>query len=172
MLIRPATPADALALVEVHIACWREAYADLLPRAFLDSLSVDAFLPHRERALADPARINFIAEIDGEPVGFASCGRSRDADANLATGELYGIYLRAQHWDQGRGHQLWLAVRTPLSEAHLNPITLWVFEANTRARRFYERVGFTLQPGISKSFERDGVRLPEVRYELLLNIAP
>lgn len=35
-------------------------------------------------------------------------------------------------------------VFTQLWQAHYNAVILWVFEANTRARRFYEKHGFVL----------------------------
>jgi hypothetical protein len=41
---------------------------------------------------------------------------------------------------------------------------LWVLDGNERARRFYESVGFTLETGPTKMFERDGVSIAEVRY--------
>jgi hypothetical protein len=46
------------------------------------------------------------------------------------------------------------------------PVTLWVLEANDRARRFYEIAGF-LPDGSRKPADLPGgVRLPELRYRL------
>ena len=41
---------------------------------------------------------------------------------------------------------------------------LWVLEANTRARRFYERAGFALDGGWQSEEIATGVFLDEVRY--------
>ena len=41
VVIREATPDDARAIAEVHVASWRWAYRGDLPAEFLDGLSVD-----------------------------------------------------------------------------------------------------------------------------------
>ena len=40
---------------------------------------------------------------------------------------------------------------------------LWVLKGNDRARRFYQRAGFTAD-GAEEPFDVDGVAVPEVRY--------
>ncbi|TMD25492.1 MAG: GNAT family N-acetyltransferase, partial [Chloroflexi bacterium] len=42
---------------------------------------------------------------------------------------------------------------------------LWVFAANDRARRFYERAGWRLDGG-TRTWEASGAALPVVRYRL------
>jgi ribosomal protein S18 acetylase RimI-like enzyme len=42
-------------------------------------------------------------------------------------------------------------------------VSLWVLEANTPARRFYERIGFAAD-GTVKVFDAGGTPLSEVRY--------
>jgi hypothetical protein len=50
--IRIATPDDAQALAEMHVASWRETYSGLLPDKMLSSLSVEARAA-LERSLAE-----------------------------------------------------------------------------------------------------------------------
>lgn len=38
MELRPALPADALAVARVHVRAWQVGYRGLLPAAYLDSL--------------------------------------------------------------------------------------------------------------------------------------
>src|SRR5215471_6386244 len=38
MLLRPAEPADALAVARVHVRSWQTAYRNLLPNDYLDQL--------------------------------------------------------------------------------------------------------------------------------------
>jgi hypothetical protein len=46
--------------------------------------------------------------------------------------------------------------------------TLWVLEANARARAFYERAGWR-HDGTRGFFERPGFAAPELRYRKLLS---
>ena len=47
----------------------------------------------------------------------------------------------------------------------LEPIVVWVFEANPVARRFYEAAGFRAD-GARSTIDFDGVPLDEIRYRL------
>ncbi len=136
-----------------------------MPDPVLDELSVAAFEARWHHILAQIQRLNLVADADGQVVGFVSIGPSRDADAvPLQTAELYGLYLDPEVWGRGVGHALWSAALQELRGEGYAEVTLWVLEANTRARSFYERVGFQLEPGVTRGLERQGSVLPEVRY--------
>ncbi len=49
-------------------------------------------------------------------------------------GKLYAIYLDASHWGRGIGRALLHDTLNLLYDRGFNTITLWVLEANTRAR--------------------------------------
>ena len=165
VLIRPAIPADAADLARVHVASWRAAYRGIMPDPALDALSVAAFETRWNQILGQAPRVNLVAEVDGQVVGFASIGPSRDADAApLRIAELYGLYLDPKSWGRGVGYALWNAALQRLRVEEYAEVMLWVLEANTRARTFYERVGFHLEPGVTRILEREGSVLPEVRY--------
>lgn len=135
-VLRRATPADAEAGAALHRACWREAYGPYVDRALLDErlADTDRWTAAWDRQLTDgPPRT--VAEADGELVGFAVAGPSRDDDAP-APAELYAIYSRKSWWGTGLGQLLWDAVRPD------QPTSLWVLEANARAQAFYRRNGF------------------------------
>lgn len=142
---------------------WQVAYRGLVPDDFLDALDVDrrvaAYAEHG--ILDDPERPLFVAEVDGRVVGFVNVGPSRDEDG---IGELYAIYVSADHWDTGTGRALmetaldWLARRFEAS-------TLWVLHGNGRARRFYERGGWRFD-GTRKDDDRGSFVLREVRYRI------
>lgn len=129
-------PADAEAGAALHMACWREAYAPYADPALLAQrlASTDRFVAAWRKQLADgPPRV--LADVDGEPVGFAVVGPNRDPDGPAAT-ELFAIYVRAAWWGTGVGQALWDAV------APSESCSLWVLEANERAQGFYRRQGF------------------------------
>lgn len=135
-LLRLAVPADAEAGAALHAACWREAYAEHVDRALLEERLADTgrWTASWTRQLIDgPPRL--VAEADGELVGFAVAGPTRDED-RATPYELYAIYVRASHWGTGLGQRLWDAVRPD------GPCSLWVLEVNDRAQGFYRRNGF------------------------------
>ncbi|WP_243056309.1 GNAT family N-acetyltransferase [Nocardioides sp. SR21] len=133
--LRVAAPADAAAGAAMHNACWREAYAPYaVPERLAERLAdTPRWLSAWTKQLTDgPPRI--LAEADGELVGFATLGPTRD-DAGTPV-ELYALYTRAAYWGTGLGQRLWDAVRPD------DPCSLWVLEDNARAVAFYRRQGF------------------------------
>ena len=96
--------------------------------------------------------------------GWIFFGPSRDRDAVPGEGEIYAIYVAPDRWSRGIGRGLWEEARRVFRAGCYRVVSLWVFQANVRARRFYERLGFAEEPGARKLFERDGATAPEVRY--------
>jgi hypothetical protein len=103
MIARDAMPEDARALAGVHVRSWQAAYRGLIPDDFLDGLSIERRAAGYELGSSDPDAPETIIAAEGEVVvGFASIGRSRDADAPQA-GELYALYVDPLHWAPAQG---------------------------------------------------------------------
>lgn len=170
--MRVAVPDDAAGIARVHVAGWRQGYAGLLPAQFLAELSVERSTQRRRQSLLEPAEnliATVVAERDGDILGFAVVGDSRDDDAAPGSGELWAIYVHPDHWGCGAGHALHQSAVQLLRGAGRTVATLWVLAGNERAARFYARHGWAAD-GASKTDWRDGVRLDEVRYRL--DLAP
>jgi ribosomal protein S18 acetylase RimI-like enzyme len=139
---RAALPADAPAIAHVYVESWRTTYRGRLPDAYLDTMDVGDYTERWALTLSDPKRrsIVLVAEEDDRVVGFASCGRDRDADTRHQ-GELYAIYLLREA--QGRGHGRALIERSAaaLAERSITSMVVWVLRDNAPARGFYERMG-------------------------------
>jgi GNAT superfamily N-acetyltransferase len=58
-------------------------------------------------------------------------------------GELYALYVTPAWWSTGTGRALMDHVLTALRADGYPRAVLWVLAGNERARRFYERAGFT-----------------------------
>lgn len=145
--IREAVAGDAVAIAQVHVQCWREAYAGIVAQETLDAMSVDdrsqRWARILETRLADPAFCVFVAEKDGAIVGFGSVASQRDtalAEQGYA-GELTAIYLLAAHHGSGAAQRLIGAMVAHLIGAGIATASVWVLEDNLRARRFYEKMG-------------------------------
>ena len=163
--IRLATVEDARAIAEVHVASWRDTYRGLLPDRYLDRLSVDEREAQRREILEDPSGEwgTLVAEEDGRVIGFAAFGPSRDDDAPPGTGEIPAIYVAPEVVGTGVGRELFAEANAAMREAGFTRATLWVLEVNDRARRFYERAGWTWD-GSTSSHDFDCANEPVVRY--------
>lgn len=164
LAIRPVTEADVPAVVAAQVAGWRAAYAGIVPDDYLRDISPPAWVArHLDRLRARPPREAYLlAEVNGRTAGFVRAGECRDGDHGPATGEVWAIYVDPAHWDTGVGHALLDAALDALRRAGFTAATLWVLEANDRARRFYARNGFT--PDGHRRTVDLGAALPEVRY--------
>ena len=144
--VRAATSDDAPAIARINVASWRAAYDGIVSDRFLKGISTSSReRAWRERILADATRVTLVAERDGELLGY--CGLStpsRDEDAGFGVAEVAAIYVDPSVWRIGAGRALMDAALATLRAAGWTAATLWVFEANSRARAFYERYGFAL----------------------------
>lgn len=104
-----------------------------------------------------------VVDEDGAPVGFVAFGPAEDEPKDLKLGEVYAIYLDSAHWGRGYGRSLFGAAMDGLRGATFSDAVLWVLDTNVRARRFYEKAGWTTD-GQTKTEQRGEVILNDVRY--------
>lgn len=170
--IRAARPGDAPAIAALHIDAWRAAYRGLVPDAVLDGFSVAQRTERwRARLSAEPApgpaaQRTWVVDDERGLAGFALAGPARDESAPPpdGAGEVHAIYVRPDAVGRGYGGALFEHAVADLVERGFEPILVWVFEANGRARRFYERAGFQPDGARAPIDFGDGVIVPELRY--------
>ena len=162
--LRRARAADARAIAELHVATWKAAYPGLLPQGYLDDLAPEDRLGDWEQALAaSPWPVVLVAEEGPSLLGFASVSPSRDEDADGTVGEVQTLYVSPGAWHGGVGTALLAAAGDVLAEAGFTTGTLWVLDVNDRARRFYERNGWTAD-GATKEHDWVAFVATDVRY--------
>jgi GNAT superfamily N-acetyltransferase len=162
--IRPATIEDAPAIAEVHVHSWQWAYRGLISDDYLDRLSIERRAEmHAQRLATQTEERTWVADREGQIVGFTNTGPSRDPDASPRTAEIAAIYLRREATGRGIAHALFAHAVQDLWQRGYERATLWVLETNARARRFYEKAGWVTD-GTSKTEEWPGVLFHEVRY--------
>jgi GNAT superfamily N-acetyltransferase len=82
-------------------------------------------------------------------------------------GELQSLYVVPAEWGSGAGGRLHEAALDGMRALGARHATLWVVEANTRARRFYERQGWE-PDGETKQTKLSDLDLTELRYRRVL----
>lgn len=145
--LRRATPSDAVALGHLHVACWQEAYTDLLPAAVLARQTVNDRIELWRQVLRQPEKAGstrvFVAEAGGELVGFGACGRQRST-ALAEKGydaEIDALYVRQAYHRKGLGSALFARLLDDLAASGFRAVSLWVLTQNAGARSFYEDLG-------------------------------
>lgn len=150
MSVRPARSSDAAALAAVAAATFPLA----CPPHTTEAAKADFIAKHLtetsfEGYLADPQRELFLAEVDGEPVGYAMVvlGEPSDSDAAAAitarpTAELSKLYVMPAQHGAGAASALMDAAVQAARTRGAAGVWLGVNQENARANRFYEKSGF------------------------------
>ena len=159
-----AVPEDARSVAQIHVETWRVAYATLLSSDFLDSLCVDTRETMWSQCIASGSPVLLVAKEAGVVHGLLSFGASRDKGASASEAEIWALYVAPRWWSTGAGRVLWLHAKSRMLEQHYMSCSLWVFQQNARAVKFYEAAGFVRDPSPPKSVELGGRQLIEVRY--------
>jgi ribosomal protein S18 acetylase RimI-like enzyme len=162
--VRPATPRDAKAIAEIHVATWQAAYQGLMPDDYLQKFTVEKCLSFWREAI-EYSEPQLLVATDGEQVtGFVGFDRSRDPGSKSTTGEIWALYVMPSHWGKGAGLALWDGAREGLKEEGCTQVTLWVMLRNERALRFFEQAaGFKREMPSLKTVPFGSARLEEIR---------
>jgi GNAT superfamily N-acetyltransferase len=142
--IRRAGPADAERLAKLGAETFSDTFAHLYPPRDLAEFLAEAHAPERYAAWAvDPAYGLWIAERDGEDVGYALAGPCHlpHPEVTPGCGELWRIYVRRQAQGSGLGARL-LAQSLDWLAAPGRRLWIGVWSGNHGAQRLYARHGF------------------------------
>ncbi|TQF01934.1 N-acetyltransferase [Kitasatospora acidiphila] len=171
MLIRDAVVGDGPALARVHFDAWHVGYAGLMPQGLLDATTMERRTVSWQLTLSGERTLReniLVAEVNGTPLGFAHTGPGRDADADGA-GELWALNVAPSQWGSGLASTLVRTAHDVLRRGGFDRATLWVLTGNARARRFYERHGWS-PDGVAREETIRGFTIPELRYTLDLRL--
>ena len=129
------TPEEIEGKSLVHWQTWREAYDDLLPADFQETMTLE-----KCRFFSQKYPENTLIAMDGKKVvGFISYGNYRDE--SIQAGEIIALYVLKDYYGKGVSKQLMHAAFVALDQ--FSEIYLWVLKENKRAIAFYQKMGFT-----------------------------
>ena len=143
MEIRYVRPDDSLlAISNIYERSWKYAYQNIIPQDYLDSIPTGRWA----NSITKNGMNNLVLLENGRIIGTAAICKSRWENYS-DYGEIVSIYFLPKKLGFDR-------------------ILLWVLEENSRARRFYERNGFTCS-GEYMNDTIGGKELKEVMYTYL-----
>ncbi|WP_010205568.1 GNAT family N-acetyltransferase [Salinibacterium sp. PAMC 21357] len=129
------------------LACPSTTTADAIAKFIAEHLSAESFRGY----LNDDARQTLIAEVDGQPAGYALFCTDEPRDPDVAhaltvrpTIELSKCYVLAEFHGAGVARELIAGGISRAQTQGFAAMWLGVNQENVRANRFYEKMGFQL----------------------------
>lgn len=159
--LRPPSLDEAEAVARLHIACWREAYAGIVPAEALANADLAERTAKWRQSIADPDSFVLCAFEDKEPVALMLAGPRKDADA-VGECEIGALYVRMSHYRVKLGSRLMAAAARWWLGRGGRSLRLGVLSENARAIAFYERLGGRLVKTTTYSW--GGADLPHLIY--------
>ena len=127
--LRPATRADVEPVARIWREGWRDGHLGHVPAALVEVRTPESFAQRADDRVADTT----VAVVDGDIAGFT-----------MVTGdEVEQVYVSRSHRGSGIAAQLLDDARRTIGDAGHPVAWLAVATGNERARRFYERCGWT-----------------------------
>lgn len=161
----------------LHALGWRTAYRDCIPSDYLSREITDDRWVTVFRQNHEEGRYQGLLLYAGKfPLCCATYGPARvDASAgntictfsspDLAYwGELVSLYGHPDHWGKGYGSLVMDAVLARLKASGYPGCLLYVLQENDRARRFYEKHGFSWDGHSLEVVLLAGTTLTDLRY--------
>ncbi|MBB3452900.1 ribosomal protein S18 acetylase RimI-like enzyme [Rhizobium sp. BK313] len=140
--IRSASPNDAAAIANLHVAVWRETYRGLAPTEVFRTLDEGYRQARWALTLAEPGRhqLVLLAEQDNRLVGIGAVG-APSQPVFEGRGEIRSLYVDPATKRQGLGRRLMRELARHLAGLHYPGAALSVVAGNDPAIAFYRSLG-------------------------------
>lgn len=163
-IIRPANFDDVDTIAKVHVLSWQNTYQNIIPRQFLDNLSIKRRAKDWKQILgynqSHPKNGLFVAADNNNLIGFVGCGPARDADF-FGYAEVYAIYVLTEYQKHGWGRKLIEHAKSFLRKNGFSRAYVWSLEQNFGAHKAYEAWGAKPNLENTKTIDIDGTKLKE-----------
>jgi GNAT superfamily N-acetyltransferase len=166
--IRACREEDAERLANLYVRTFRDAFAGVMPKEFVDPVGELERAAKLRPAIATGASSWLIALAENELVGCCCLAVARDSDLPADFGEIIVIAVAPLHRRHGHGLALLNAARAEALDRAWHGLVLWVVAANTDARAFYAHADF-IPDGSAKVDDRLGFATPLIRYRTSIN---
>lgn len=159
LVIRQAILSDMKQLAKIQTNSWRDSFFNILtPETLRKYTNPDSCEKLLESVFNSQKGNFYIALFNSIPCGevFWCLGSELKNSA-----EIVAFHISKSFWNNGIGTALLQHVINEIQPTKVDCIYLWVFQENIRARKFYEKLGFSTDNCIRNS-RLDNVT--EIRY--------
>ncbi|MCW2497469.1 GNAT family N-acetyltransferase [Jatrophihabitans sp.] len=167
--VRGARAGDVAEIARIQVETWRFSYADTLPAAALEALTVEAAAEAWQPAVTAPPtpRHRVLAAQEGEwTVGFTAFGPADDLqpdEAEAQTTIAVGPLIVEPRWRRrGHGSRLMAATVDLARSDGMTRAVAWVPEADTGTREFLIGAGWAAD-GLVRALDTGAGELRELR---------
>ena len=156
--VRPATAGDVSDLGTIMARSFQSAFSGFISRETLDICAKESGCIPLMAKLYEEGRMQFLLGLlHAKPVGELVWSQGEAPE----WAEIQAIHSLPESWGSGLGAAMLEKALADMAASGKTSVGLWAFQENTRARRFYEKHGFTFT-GEERVSEFDGAL--EVRY--------
>lgn len=142
MEIRNAEKGEEEILAWVQTESWKATFSGILPENELEKATCLTKVKEMYRKILEQGSVKIkVGFIEGIPHCIAGWRQSYN-QKGTQTAKLICIHSMQAHWGQGFGSQMIKEILQNMKGEGYAEVMLWVFEENSRARRFYEKHGF------------------------------
>jgi ribosomal protein S18 acetylase RimI-like enzyme len=133
--------AEAAAMAQLHVQCWREAYSAIVPEELVARFDVAHMIVRWQEHLQKEKRLVIAAYDDEQPIAFVNSVSPVEKIDDEMDGHIAALYVAQSYYRQGLGRKLMALAAADWLVKGGHSITLGVLSANQRARAFYEAMG-------------------------------
>jgi GNAT superfamily N-acetyltransferase len=173
--VRGARGGDIVEISRIQVETWRFTYADVLPAAALESLTVEAAAQAWRAAVESPPtrRHRVLVAVEGEwTVGFTAVGPAEDLqpeDVEIDTTVAVGPLIVEPRWRRrGHGSRLMAATIDFARGDGMTRAIAWVPESDTGTREFLLGAGWAAD-GLVRALDTGAGELREQRLLVTLD---
>lgn len=164
-----ATIKNAPEMGYIHACSWQKAYHNIIPESIINTFTAEQRTQVFEQALKTRTEEYYLFQVDDLPAGIALLYKSHEDMSASDEGEIYAIYFHPDYWGTPATQLGFQFCIERLKELGYRQIHIWVLEENLRARKFYEKNGFTFDGKTQEIII--GKPLLEIRYSMDVNTA-
>ncbi len=142
--IREVRKGDEGSLAFIQTSSWKSAFDNILSEEELEKYTdINKAEEMYTCLLENNIGNGYILSIDNKPYMMAYWDKARDEGMD-GYAELICIHSLSDNWNKGYGTIMMEHLINKVKEKEFEKIYLWVFEDNIRARKFYEKLGFSI----------------------------